>query len=84
MPRTSKPKNVEKDKRSWWLSHEAFLYFEALAKQRGIPTSAFLEDLSRDLALERLPDEQRASIIAEAQRITHARKEAMQHAQATT
>ncbi len=84
MPRTRQPKNIEKDKRSWWLSHEAFLYFEALARQRGVSTSAFLETISRDLAFERLSPEQRERTSAEAARITQARKDAMQHADATT
>lgn len=68
--------NIEKDKRSWWLSHEAFLTIEALAKEQGVPSSAFLETISRQLAHERLSDEQRARIKHEAQRISRERTEA--------
>jgi hypothetical protein len=61
--------NVNKDKRAWWLSHEAFLTLQELAQQQGLQIAAFLEVISRELALQRLSEEQRASIKAEAQRI---------------
>ncbi|HEX9132445.1 MAG TPA: hypothetical protein VF844_09140 [Ktedonobacteraceae bacterium] len=61
--------NIYKDKRAWWLSHEAFLTFQELAQQQGLQIAAFLEVISRELALQRLSEEQRASIKAEAQRI---------------
>ena len=61
--------NVHKDKRAWWLSHEAFLMLQELADQQGVPTAAFLEVMSRELALQRLSEEQRARIKAEAERI---------------
>jgi hypothetical protein len=61
--------NVYKDKRAWWLSHEAFLTLQELARQKGLQTAAFLEVISRELALQLLSEEQRASIKAEAQRI---------------
>jgi hypothetical protein len=61
--------NVHKDKRAWWLSHEAFLTLQELAQQQGLQTAAFLEVISRELALHRLSEEQRARIKAEAQRI---------------
>lgn len=61
--------NIYKDKRAWWLSHEAFLTLQELAQQQGLQIAAFLEVLSRELALQRLSEEQRASIKAEAQRI---------------
>lgn len=61
--------NVYKDKRAWRLSHEAFLTLQELAHQKGLQTSAFLEVISRELALQWLSDEQRASIKAEAERI---------------
>jgi hypothetical protein len=76
----ARKKNIAKDKRSWWLSHEAFLTIEALAKEQGVPSSAFIETISRQLAHERLSDEQRASIKQEAQRITRERTEAAQSA----
>jgi len=66
----------EKDKRSYWLSHEAHLYLQALAAQQGLETPQFLEVISRDLAQERLPDTQRVSIKAEADRITAERRNA--------
>jgi hypothetical protein len=61
--------NIHKDKRAWWLSHEAFLTFQELALQQGVQIAAFLEFISRELALQRLSEEQRASIKTEAQRI---------------
>jgi hypothetical protein len=61
--------NIYKDKRAWWLSHEAFLTFQELAQQQGLQIAAFLEVISRELALQRLTEDQRASIKAEAQRI---------------
>jgi hypothetical protein len=61
--------NIHKDKRAWWLSHEAFLTFQELAQQQGVQIAAFLEVISRELALQRLSEEQRASIKTEAQRI---------------
>lgn len=61
--------NVYKDKRAWLLSHEAFLTFRELAHQQGLQTAAFLEVISRELAQQRLSEEQRAKIKAEAERI---------------
>jgi len=61
--------NVHKDKRAWWLSHEAFLTFQELAYQQGLQIAAFLEVISRELAIQRLSEEQRASIKAEAEQI---------------
>jgi hypothetical protein len=61
--------NINKDKRAWWLSHEAFLTLQELAQQQGLQIAAFLEVISRELALQRLSEEQRASIKAEAQQI---------------
>ena len=66
--------NVYKDKRAWWLSHEAFLTLQELARQKGLQTAAFLEVISRELALQLLSEEQRASIKSEAQRIAAERK----------
>jgi hypothetical protein len=66
--------NVYKDKRAWWLSHEAFLTLQELARQKGLQTAAFLEVISRELALQLLSEEQRVSIKAEAQRIVAERK----------
>ena len=65
--------NIHKDKRAWWLSHEAFLTFQELARQQGVQIAAFLEVISRELALQRLSEEQRASIKAEAQHIADER-----------
>ncbi len=70
---TKQPKNIAKDKRAWWLSHEAFLSLQALAEQQGLKTPQFLEMLSRELARQRLPEEQRARIKAEAERIAASR-----------
>lgn len=66
--------NIFKEKRAWRLSHEAFLTLQELAHQQGVPTAAFLEIISRDLALQRLSEEQRASIRAEAERIAAERQ----------
>jgi len=66
--------NVYKDKRAWRLSHEAFLTLQELAHQKGLQTAAFLEVISRELALQWLSEEQRASIKAEAERIAAERK----------
>ena len=70
--------NVHKDKRAWWLSHEAFLTLQELAHQKGLQTAAFLEVISRELALQWLSEEQRARIKAEAQRIAAERKNGVQ------
>jgi CheY-like chemotaxis protein len=40
--------NIHKDKRAWWLSHEAFLLLQELAHQQGLQTAAFLEVISRE------------------------------------
>jgi hypothetical protein len=61
--------HVYKEKYAWWLSHEAFLTLQELASQQGLQTAAFLEVISRELALQLLSEEQRASIKAEAERI---------------
>jgi len=69
--------NVHKDKRAWRLSHEAFLTFQELARQQGLQTPAFLEVISRELAQQRLSEEQRASIRAQAERIATERADAI-------
>ena len=66
--------NIYKDKRAWRLSHEAFLTLQELAHQKGIQVAAFLEIISRELALQSLSEEQRAGIKAEAERIAAERK----------
>ena len=66
--------NVNKDKRAWLLSHEAFLTLQELAHQQGLQTAAFLEVISRELARQRLSEEQRARIKTEAERIAAERK----------
>jgi len=66
--------NIHKDKRAWLLSHEAFLTFQELAHQQGIQTAAFLEVISRELALQRLSEEQRSRIKAQAEQIADKRK----------
>ena len=66
--------NVYKDKRAWWLSHEAFLTFQELAHQQGLQIASFLEITSRELARQHLSDEQRESIKAEAERIATERQ----------
>jgi len=70
--------NVYKEKRAWLLSHEAFLTLQELAHQQGLQTAAFLEVISRELALQRLSEEQRARIQAEAERIAAERKDTAQ------
>ena len=66
--------NIHKDKRAWWLSHEAFLLLQELAHQQGLQTAAFLEVISRELALQQLSAEQRGRIKAEADRIAAERE----------
>ncbi len=70
--------NIYKDKRAWLLSHEAFLTLQELAHQQGIQTAAFLEVISRELALQRLSEEQRARIKAEAEQIAAKRQNGSQ------
>jgi hypothetical protein len=70
--------HVYKEKRAWLLSHEAFLTLQELAHQQGLQTAAFLEVISRELALQRLSEEQRARIKAEAERIAAERKDTAQ------
>ena len=74
--------NVYKEKRAWRLSHEAFLTLQELAQQQGLQTAAFLEVISRELALQRLSEEQRASIKAEAERLAAERQKGAQEVQA--
>ena len=66
--------HVHKEKRAWWLSHEAFLTLQELADQQGLQIAAFLEVISRELALQRLSEEQRARIKAEAEQIAAERE----------
>ena len=66
--------HIQKDKHAWWLSHEAFLLLQKLAHQQGLQTAAFLEVISRELALQRLSEEQRGSIKAEAERMAAERE----------
>jgi len=66
--------NIHKDKRAWWLSHEAFLLLQELAHQQGLQTAAFLEVISRELALQQLSEEQRGRRKAEAERIAAERE----------
>jgi len=75
---TSMKTNVYKDKRAWLLSHEAFLTLQELAHQQGLQTAAFLEVISRELARQRLSEEQRARIKTEAERIAAERKNTAQ------
>jgi hypothetical protein len=70
--------NVYKEKRAWRLSHEAFLTLQELAQQQGLQTAAFLEIISRELALQRLSEEQRASIKDEAERLAAERQKGAQ------
>ncbi len=65
---------IQKDTRAWWLSHEAFHLLQELAHQPGLQTAAFLEVISRELALQQLSEEQRGSIKAEAERIAAERE----------
>ncbi len=71
-----RPTNIEKDKRSWWLSHEAFLLIQALANEIKIDPASFLEVTVRDLAEQRLSVEQRARIKQEAEAISARREQA--------
>jgi len=66
--------HVHKEKRAWWLSHEAFLTLQELADQQGLQIAAFLEVISRELALQRFSEEQRARIKAEAEQIAAERE----------
>ena len=75
---TSMKTHVYKEKRAWLLSHEAFLTLQELAHQQGLQTAAFLEVISRELARQRLSEEQRARIKAEAERIAAERKDTAQ------
>ncbi len=70
--------NVHKDKRAWLLSHEAFLTLRELAHQQGLQTAAFLEVISRELAQQRLTEEQRTKIRSEAERIAAERNNTSQ------
>jgi hypothetical protein len=74
-PTPKRPKNITKDKRAWWLSHEAFLNFQALAEQQGLSIPQFLETLSRQLARERLSQEERTRIKEEAKHIAALREQ---------
>ncbi len=59
-------RNIKKDKHSFWLSHESYLFIQALAQEQGINPSAYLEILSRQLAHERLNQDQITRIVVEA------------------
>ena len=75
-----RPHNIEKDSYRYRLSHEAALLIREMARARGLEPSAFLETVSRDLALERLSEEQRKQVKQEAARITAQRKQAASQA----
>ena len=75
-PHTKRTTNIEKDNHKFWLSHEAFLSLQELARQRGLNTAAFLEVTARELAAERLTDVQRERIHAEAEQIRATRHNA--------
>lgn len=74
---TAKPRkrNVDKDSHAFRITHEAHLLLQALAREQGVEPSAFLEVISRQLASERLSQEQRERIKAQAQRITAERRQ---------
>ena len=59
--------NVEKDSRAFRLTHEAFLYLQALAAKQGVTPGVYLEFLSRQLAQEHLSPEERSEIIKKAE-----------------
>ena len=67
--------NIEKDKRSWWLSHEAFLLIQALANELKIDPASYLEVTIRELASQRLTAEQRAQVKQEAEAISAKRRQ---------
>ena len=77
---STRRKNIGKDKRGYWLTHEAHLLIQALAQEQGIEPGAFLEIISRQLAQERLPTEERVQIKEQAERITASRRHAAEQA----
>ena len=77
---TKPKKNIEKDSHAFRLSHEAFLFLQALAEKEGLQSGAFLEHTIRELAKKRLSPEQRVSIIAQAKHIAAVRSQAAQRA----
>ena len=71
-----KPSNIEKDSYRYRLSHEAALLIREMAREQGIEPSAFLEIVTRELAGQRLSEEQRSQVKQEAARITAKRQQA--------
>jgi hypothetical protein len=76
LPMVQKVKNIEKDSRSYTLSHEGFLLIQALARKHGVAPSAYLEFVAREAAEDELTEAEREKIREEAERIAERRRQA--------
>ena len=66
----------QKEKRSWWLSDEAFLLLQALAAENGVDVPPYLEMTIRNLATTHLSPTQRERIKQEAEALSAKRHQA--------
>jgi hypothetical protein len=73
-PKARKRKNIEKDSRAYFLSHEAHRLFQRMAKKRHLPIGAFMELQAQELAQQILTPEERDEVRREAAAITARRR----------
>lgn len=71
---TTRRRNIEKDSRAYFLSHEAHRLFQRMAKKRHLPIGAFMELTAQELAQTILSEEERQEVAREAEEITEARR----------
>ena len=72
---TPKPRNIEKDASTYWLSHAARLKLQAIARKRHLKPPALLELLTEELAPKYLSEEEIAAIEQQAQAIEDKRRQ---------
>ena len=73
-PKAPKRKNVDKDSRAYFLSHEAHRLFQRMARKQHVGIGAFLELQAQELARQLLTPEERVEVRREAEEITAQRR----------
>ena len=75
-PRAPNPKrkNIDKDSRAYFLSHEAHRLFGRMARKRHLGIGAFMELLAQEEAARALTAEERAEVRREADGIARQRR----------
>ncbi len=71
---SAKRKNIDKDSRAYFLSHEAHRLFQRMARQRHLGIGAFMELLAQEEAARALTPEERAEVRREAEAIARRRR----------